>query len=478
MRPTLSLRTEVRPTQQQILTARLTQQQILTVRLLSLPGPRLAEEIEDAIAENECVERVDGPPADLADATTGAPARERFGTEDDHYRERDPYDRLFGSNERTPVSTEEREPHPSEDIRGLPSSLPDVLLRQLRIATNDDGVRAIGEAIIWNLDDSGYLRAGLEEIAAAAGASVADVERTLTLVQGFEPTGVGARDPRECLLLQLRADPQADSVALEIVEQHFDALCRHRLDHLAHVLQLSTDRILTALQAIRRLDPKPGRQFGAEDARSVRPEITIEKIAGDYVVTLNDQGLPLVRVARGYERLWHRLDADARRFVSERRQAARWLVEAIEQRRRTLILVAESVVRFQRDFLDSGPAHLRPLSLRHVADEISMHESTVSRATSAKFVDTPHGVLPFKYFFQPGVPSSDGALASAVAAKQSLKALIAEEDGSHPLSDRALSSALRHHGFALARRTVAKYRDELAIAPCHERRRLRAASLN
>jgi RNA polymerase sigma-54 factor len=199
------------------------------------------------------------------------------------------------------------------------------------------------------------------------------------------------------------------------------------------------------------------------------PEVTIERFGDGYVVTLKDQGLPGLRLARGYRGLHAHLSAEERRFVAERRQAARWFVEAIERRRQTIRRVVETVVRVQRDFFDRGPGHLRPLGLRDVAEEIAMHESTVSRAISSKYVETPHGVLPLKHFFQPGVPAATGGLVTTTAVKAHLRALIEAEDDRHPLSDLALTDALRRHGFVLARRTVAKYRGELAIPPCHRR---------
>lgn len=442
---------------------RLAAQQILTMRLLALPQGSLEEAIENALDENDLLERVDGASSrsDEIPEDSERPREEMpmSGPGGDHHRD-----------ERSPVSTEEREPLALENLASAGVSLAEHLLGQLRLVCADGVIRTAGEGIIWNLDDNGYLRAGLEEIAAIGPTSVAVVDRALVLVQGFDPTGVAARDLRECLTLQLRAEQQVDPVALEIVERHFDALARRRHEQLARALRLPPSRVAAAIEHIRRLDPKPGQRFVATDARPVRPEITIEKIAGEYVVTLNDQGLPALRVARSYDRLGEHLGAEERRFIAERRQAARWFVEAIEQRRRTLRQVAEAVVRIQRDFFERGPAHLLPLGMRQVADEIRVHESTVSRATSAKFIDTPHGVFAFKSFFPPGVAAIDGGLVATAAAKDSLRALIAGEDPGHPLSDIGLASALRRRGFDLARRTVAKYRADLAIPPRHQRR--------
>jgi RNA polymerase sigma-54 factor len=440
---------------------RLSALQILTVRLLAHPLSQLEDEIEDALEDNEFLERLDAPAPPPDEPRPDSPAADEGP---------DPRDLdLAPRGERTPVSTEEREPFPIENFSGAAPSLAEHLLEQLRHAACDRAVRTAGEAIIGNLDDNGYLRAELAEIAAETGTSAATVARALALVQSFEPTGVAARDLRECLVLQLRADPAGDPLAIEIVEHHCEALGRRRYEHLACALGAPLPRILAAAERIRQLDPKPGRAFGGADARPVVPEVTVEKIDGEYVVTLNDQGLPVLRVARAYRGLHAQLSAEERRFVAERRQAARWFVEAIERRRQTIRRVVETVVRVQRDFFDHGPGHLRPLALREVAEEIAMHESTVSRAISAKYVNTPHGVFALRHFFQPGVPASTGELVATLAVKAYLRALIEGEDGRHPLSDLALAAALRQRGFVLARRTVAKYCSELAIPPCHRR---------
>ena len=445
--------------------------QILTVHVLAEPQAKLEEEIEDELDQNPFLERLDLPtsPSDSdRPATAESPdaSSERDTLETPDYPDTD----LAYHGVRTPVSTEEREPLALENFSGAEPSLADQLIEQLRHSARDQDIRITGEAIIWNLDDRGYLCAELADIAAAAETSLAVAEQALALVQTFDPAGVAARDLRECLLLQLRADPRVDPITLDIVDRHCDALARHQYEQLARALRAPIERVLAAVQRIQRLDPKPGRAFGASDARPVRPDVTVTKVDDGYVVTLNDQGLPVLGVARAYRGLQGRLSAEERQFVPERRQAARWFVQAIEQRRQTLRRVTEAVVRLQRDFFDHGPRHLRPLILRQVADEVSVHECTVSRAVSSKYIDTPHGVFALKHFFLPGVPSDTGSLVTIAAVKTLLRALIAAEDHAHPLSDLALAAALRRHGWAVARRTVAKYRGELAIPPCHQRR--------
>jgi RNA polymerase sigma-54 factor len=453
---------------------RLTPLQVLSLRLLAHPVSKLEEAIEDALDENyPFLERVDAPALPTDEEQPAAPAAadrqpEPPAAPGDEPDAREPD--LWRRDERTPVATEAREPLSLENFSAAGPSLSAHLLEQLGHAARDEEARFIGEALIGNLDDNGYLRAELGEIAEATGTSLAAVERALALVQALDPAGVAARSPSECLALQLRADPEADPIALAIVERHCDALAGGRLEYLARVLRVPMPQIQAAVERIRRLDPKPGRAFGPDEARPVKPEVTIEKLDGEYVVRLNDNGLPMLRV-RGYRGLGAACSAEERRFLTERRQAARWFVEAIEHRRQTLRSVVETMVRLQRDFFDHGPHRLRPLTLRQVADEIPIHESTVSRAISAKYADTPHGVFSLKHFFAPGIALSHGGLVATAAVKTRLRALIAGEDGAQPLSDLALAIALREHGFVVARRTVAKYRDEFAIPPCHRRRR-------
>ena len=447
---------------------KLTGLQILTQRFLTLPLPQLQEELEGELSQNPDLERLDPETSDTDDIgsepTTSVTRSSSVTASEDKW----PGEPETGFEE-FEAPAPERSRFGLENLGSAGTSLAEHLLSQLRISA-PEALRTAGEAIIWSLDDHGYLRATVTEIAVLGDVSVATAEQALVLVQSFDPTGVAARDLRECLLLQLRTDPKADPVAVEIVDHHFDELARNRQDHLGRLLDLPMSRIRAALDAIRRLDPRPGRAFGTLTARVVRPDAAVEKIAGEYVVTLSDDGLPVLAVTRAYRHIWRRLSPGERRFVSERRQAARWIIEAIEQRRRTLQSVIETVVRLQRRFFDHGVAYIRPLVLRQVAEEIAVHESTVSRATSGKYLDTPHGVFPLKYFFQPGIHSEQDGPVATVAVKDALRAIIGTEDTAHPLSDLALASALRARGLPIARRTVAKYRDELGIPPCHRRR--------
>jgi len=451
--------------------------QVMSLYLLGQPLAQLEEEIEAALDENyPFLERVDTPAPVAGEGRAEPPVGAEQSPVGPAPEEVDPRELdVWRRDERTPVSTEVRETLSAENFSTAEISLADHLLPQLCLVARNDLIRLVGEAIIGNLDDNGYLRADLAEVADATGASLAIVEHALELVQTFDPAGVAARTLSECLSLQLRAQPELDPIALAIVEHHCEALAHARYEHLARAMSVPVSRILMATDRIRRLDPKPGRRFGAIDVRPVKREIIVEQIDGDWSVRLDDQGLPLLRVARPFHARGEAVSPEERRFMAERRQAARWFIEAIEHRRHTLRSVVETIVRFQRDFFDRGPAHLRPLILRQVAEEVAIHESTVSRAISGKYVETPHGVFALKYFFPRGVPAPSGGQVTTSAVKRELRALIDAENRERPLSDCALGLALRERGFPVARRTVAKYRDECRIPTCHQRKRAGAA---
>ena len=373
--------------------------------------------------------------------------------------------------ERSLVAQEDREDLPFENLVRSTSSLADHLDEQLRFATEDPLERRIGAEIIGNLDDDGYLRAELEEVAQRCQTTAAEVERVLTgIVQKFDPTGVGARGIRECLLLQLRADPPVDPVSVELVEQHFEELSRRRYQEIARALRLSVDRIMESVEEIMGLEPKPGRRFGANDSRYIVPDVFVHKLGSEYTVVLNEDGIPRLRVNSLYRSLLRSSGGEARQYVEQKLRSALWLIKSVDQRQRTLRKVTQSIVKFQREFLDRGLPFLRPLSLRDVGEDISMHESTISRVTTNKYVETPQGLFELKFFFHSGIASGDGEMVSSVSVKKMIRDLLAGEDQAKPLSDQEVAQILKDKSLTIARRTVAKYREELGIAPSHQRR--------
>jgi RNA polymerase sigma-54 factor len=300
--------------------------------------------------------------------------------------------------------------------------------------------------------------------------SVDKVEPVLAMVQAFDPTGVAARSIQECLLLQLTSDPNPDPVSVEIVESYFEDLTRRRYPDIARALRLPLDRIMESVEEIMGLEPKPGRRFGGNDSRYIVPDVVVHKMGTEYVVVLNEDGIPRLRVNSLYRSLLRNSGDEAKQYVEQKLRSAVWLIKSVDQRQRTLRKVTQSIVKFQRAFLDKGLAHLRPLSLRDVGEDIGMHESTISRVTTNKYVETPQGLFELKFFFHSGIASGDGEMVSSVSVKKMIQDLLANEDPSKPLSDQEVAQILKGRGLIIARRTVAKYREELGLLPSHQRR--------
>jgi len=454
------------------------------IQLLQLSTLELKEVVEQELRDNPLLEEAttettaDAPSEDLADAppgpTPGEPAPKEASSVDQERADDLPFDltsAVFDQpDERTPVSTEERDELPFENLGRSGASLDEHLAEQLRLATEDPDELAVGEAIIGNLDEDGYLRAEIAEIAALTGRPAELVETMLGRIQTFDPPGIAARNIRECLLLQLQADGEPDPVSVEIVEGHLADLERRRYADIARALKLSVDRIMESVEEIQGLEPKPGRRFAPADQRYIAPDVTIEKVGGDYIVILNEDGIPRLRVNALYRSLLRGSAGEDKQFVEQKLRSAVWLIKSVEQRQRTLRKVATSLLKFQREFLDKGLPHLRPLALRDVGEDIGMHESTISRVTTNKYVQTPQGLFELKYFFHSGIASTSGDVVSSVSVKKMIRDRVAVEDLGKPLSDQDITRELHAKGLTIARRTVAKYREELGILPSHQRR--------
>jgi RNA polymerase sigma-54 factor len=478
----MEARLSLRQSQRVVMTPLLQQ----AIQLLQLSTLELQEVVQKELLENPLLEEVapetDGPetPAPTA-ATPDAPAPtpvEPAPIEPSPTSERQTDDLPFDltavmfddHEERSLVAQEDREELPFENIVRSVSSLTDHLDEQLRFTVEDPLVRRIGNEIIGNLDEDGYLRAELSEIAERCQTTVDQVEKVLLLVQAFDPPGVAARSIQECLLIQLKVDPNPDPVSVEIVEEHFDELSRRRYPDIARALKLPLDRVMESVEEIMGLEPKPGRRFGGSDSRYIVPDVVVHKMGGEYVVVLNEDGIPRLRVNSLYRSLLRSSGDDARAYVEQKLRSAVWLIKSVDQRQRTLRKVTQSIVKFQRDFLDKGLPCLRPLSLRDVGEDIGMHESTISRVTTNKYVETPQGLFELKFFFHSGIASGDGEMVSSVSVKKMIQDLLANEDPAKPLSDQEVAQILKGRGLTIARRTVAKYREELGILPSHQRR--------
>jgi RNA polymerase sigma-54 factor len=369
-----------------------------------------------------------------------------------------------------------------ENTARTPTTLSEHLLAQLMLVTTDDVERRIGAFLIGNIDDEGYLRCDLEEAVAATEADNATAARVLSLIQTFDPTGVGARDLRECLLIQVRFLGLEGSFLETLIAEYLPKLQERGPQHLMNLtreltkaLNVSHDEVTLALHLLKTLDPSPGQQFTSEPAENIVPDVVVMKVGEDYQVVLNDEGIPRLRISATYRRMLRegKLDEpEAKHYLDEKLRSAVWLIRSIEQRRQTLYKVATSLVKFQREFLDHGLAHLKPLVLKDVAEDIGMHESTVSRVTTNKYMYTEQGIFELKYFFHSGIELYGGDTMSSLTVKDRIKKLVAAEDPGKPLTDQQLVEVLAKENVKIARRTVTKYRRELKLPPANRRKRI------
>jgi RNA polymerase sigma-54 factor len=469
----------------QKLHTKLVQKLILTpslqqaIKLLPMSTLELKDLLNNEMVENPMLEEqpIEEQQAAETQTTEEKPAEDKPEPQrGDNWDDAD-YQYFFGEylddgyRPRTP--SEVKELPPIENTLSSTSSLSDHLSWQLSLQTDDALTREIGEAVIGNLDDDGYLVASLDEMAAMGPWPVEEVERVLKMVQGFDPIGVAARDLQESLLLQLRHLGLENTPAEKIVTEHLRALQNHQIPEISRKLGLSIDDLKEHIEVIRHLDPKPGSRFNPSQSQYVTPDVYVEKIDDEYVVWLNEDGLPQMRISPTYRRLLDKgteHGEETRAYVRDKFNAARWLIKSVQQRQNTIYKVARSIVNFQREFLDHGIEHLRPLVLRDVANDIGMHESTVSRVVTNKYMHTPQGVFEMKFFFHSGISSSYGESVSSVTIKQRIKKIIESEDQRKPLSDSKIVSILQREGLVLARRTIAKYREELKIPTSNQRK--------
>lgn len=360
-----------------------------------------------------------------------------------------------------------------EYFLGNSTDLFDHLLWQLRLSKEDDEVRTIGEIIIGNLDENGYLRTSIDEIMVASSTERETVEKALKLVQSFDPTGIAARDVRECLHLQLKALKLGGSLMEKLVLNDLEMVGAKKYAQLSKNYSVSVDDIMSAVKLIEGLDPKPGRYFSTATNNYIIPDVYIIKTDSGYQIVLNDEGLPRLRISNYYQKLLSRRNSipkEDRQFLEDKLRSAVWLLKSLSQRNRTIYRVAENILTVQRDFFDHGIKHLKPLNLKDVATELNLHESTISRVTSNKYLSCPLGTLSFKFFFSNEIPSEAGGV-SSTSIKEMIKQLVSEENPSKPFSDMHIVELLKDKKIKIARRTIAKYREELKIPPHTQRKK-------
>jgi len=483
MRPQL----QMRQTQQLVMTPQLQQ----AIRLLQLSRLELLETVRAELLENPVLEEVAEPEDEGASSIDQPEMAAEQPVEATSDREEEvgvidlpedmgAWSQYLDSGQAPPSDFPEDIERPTfEATATRPESLQEHLAWQLRMADLPLGEMRVGETIIGNVDEDGYLRGTLEEILGPDDpALLASGRRLLARIQQFDPPGVAARDLTECLLLQLgQLGLGVSSLAARLVQNHLEELSRGEAARVARALKEPITAVEAAYSLIRTLEPKPGRPFGSDNSVYVTPDVFIARVGGEWVIMLNDDGMPRLGISSYYRELVKGgadLAPEAREFLQEKLRAASWLIKSIDQRQRTVYKVAKSILERQREFFDRGEQYLKPMVLRHVAEDISVHESTVSRVTTHKYLYCPHGLFELKYFFNPGINAANGEMLASESVRAKIREIIKSEPSGRPLSDQAIAQMLKGDGgIDIARRTVAKYREALGIPTSSERRRMK-----
>ncbi len=478
----LENRLDLRLSQKLILTPQLQQ----AIKLLQMPQLELTQVLNQELVDNPFLEESfeepdaeqypeEGPP--VATPDVGPDTEISFEnitnfTVDDYFDERSSDGRDLGYF--SPGIDEQ----PSYEL--FYSKKPDLydhLLWQLRLSNADDNIRKVAEAVIGNIDEDGYLRASEEELASTLDTdsdTVDTVRAAILLVHSFDPPGVGARDLKECLLLQLNALNLGETLVGTIVGNNMQDLERKKYGNLAKLYNVTLDDVMAAVKIIEGLEPRPGRSYSSTETNYVVPDVYISKTDDGYQIVLNDEGMPRLSLNNGYRKLLLRKDMltrEEREFLKEKLKRATELIKSLDQRNKTIYKVSASILKFQIDFFDRGIQFLKPLNLKDVANDIGMHESTISRVTSNKFLACDHGVYSFRFFFSSAIQSGAGDVSSTLV-KDLIRKVIIEENAGRPFSDQMIVDKLKEQNISIARRTVAKYREELKIPPQNHRKRV------
>jgi RNA polymerase sigma-54 factor len=486
----LELRQQIKLSQQLVMTPQLQQ----AIKLLQLSRQELLDAVEAELVENPMLDVEEGPeeenpqqqaegdnqipdapttpepepPAPEPDSKNEPSAEEMVGDVDwDNYMESKPQTSLARADDDRPAP---------EDNMSPGTSLSEHLMWQLGFLELVHAEERAGIQIIGNLNENGYLEESVEGIAEAASVEIDLAEKVLQRIQEFDPVGVAARSLTECLLVQARRSGIDDPLVLKIIEQHLDLLQRKDFRGIARIEAVTIDDVAVAADVIASFEPRPGRTFSSEDPIYITPDIFVHKIGDEYHVVLNEDGLPRLKVSTAYRQVLQRNNGEAKEtkdYVRERLRSAVWMIKSIHQRQRTIVKVMQSILRFQREFFDKGPEFLRPLNLRDVAEDIGMHESTVSRVTTSKYVQTPHGVYELKFFFNSSIRTGDGDSIASESVKEKIRTIISAEDTSKPLSDQRIAEMLKAKNINIARRTVTKYREAMRILSSTRRRQFR-----
>jgi RNA polymerase sigma-54 factor len=475
----LEIKQQLRLSQQLIMTPQLQQ----AIKLLQLSRLELLETLHQELEANPVLE--EGQAEDLEPNQIEKDPGESEAAEDDRQAEVRIGEQAFEStdwdnylNEYTPRSediSEDRNVPSYENMISQKPSLVDHLMWQLSLSNLTPEEEKAGSEIIGNLDVNGYLKASLEEIARGSGQDIRMVEEVLQRIQEFDPIGVASRDLKECLLIQARHLDILNPWVESIIQHHLNDLETKNYQAIAKALQVPVEEIIHPIEIILKLDPKPGRLYNNEEVQYISPDIFVYKIGNDVHIVLNEDGLPRFKINSFYKQALNHpgsVSNNTREYIQEKMRSAIWLIKSIHQRQRTIYRVTESIFKFQRDFLDQGVSQLKPLILKEVAEDVQMHESTISRVTTNKYVHTPQGIFELKFFFNSSLAGANGESIASESVKERIRLLVAHEDPAHPLSDQEITEILIKEKINIARRTVAKYREVLGVLPSNKRKKI------
>ena len=473
----IELKQSLKLTQQLVMTPQLQQ----AIRLLQLSRLELTEAINQEMLENPVLEElsemefepeIETRHTDEGEGEKPKEAEDSYDTLDwDKFL--DDYEDLQYSGDHSGGPSRDEMPS-IESTTSQPITLTDHLIWQLKLSNFSLEEEKIGRLIIGNLNDDGYLLTDMEMIAQEAGATREQVEGVLAKVQIFDPAGVGARDLKECLLLQARQFGGSDPIVEKIISDYLHQLETKDYRFIARALKAPMPRVRDAVKLIQSLEPRPGRPFFTDRVDYITPDIFVYKVGDDFIIVLNDDGLPKLRVSPYYRRLLKEKGTGTeltREYIQDKLRSAVWLIRSLHQRQRTIYRVMESILKHQREYFERGITMLKPMVLRDVAADIQMHESTVSRVTTNKYVYTPQGILPMKFFFNSKISTIAGGEVAAETVKDRIRHILEAEDALNPLSDQEIVARVREYGINIARRTVTKYREMMGILSSTKRRR-------
>jgi len=474
----LELRQQLKLTQQLIMTPQLQ----MAIKLLQLSrlellntirkeleeNPTLEEEINEVSAEESLAERSESLPVESS-GSKEVTIEENIRDDIDWNN----YINEYNSSGRTHFEAEKKDTPNFESFVAHKESLREHLLWQLLMLSLTQEEEKIGSLIVGNLNEDGYLEASIQDLVEMSGSDPDKIEKTLSLMQTFDPIGVCSRNLGECLLIQARHFGLDNTIVTQIIENHLNHLENKNYKAIAKSLKINIEDVIVAVQVIKGLEPRPGRQFVEEEAQYINPDVFVYKLENEFVIVVNDDGMPKLHVNNFYKNAFKddgNFSDDAKEYVHEKMRSATWLIRSIHQRQKTIYRVMESILKFQRSFFEKGIAYLKPMVLRDVAEDIGMHESTISRVTTNKYVHTPRGIFELKYFFNSSIQRVEGDAIASASVQDKIKQLIESEDPKKPFSDDKISKLLKESNICIARRTVAKYREMMRVLPSNKRK--------